>query len=473
MKSDQSAIFSKKVKIVATLGPSSDTKPMILALAKKGVDVFRLNLSHYKSDKAREVVTLIREVETLVKRPLAIMGDLAGPKIRIGDIEPGAVLQRGQSIEIIKKRVTGNSKRFSLNYPAILDRLEKGAEVYIGDGIIKLQVEKRISEGVQTRVLIGGELLPKKGFSAHGLSLAHFELSKKDKDDIVHMVAAGVDALAVSFVQHERDIAAVRKLLPARSPIMLIAKMETSEAIKNAEGIIDEADGIMVARGDLGFTVPMAEIPHVQKRLISLALQKSKPVITATQMLESMIFNPLPTRAEVTDVANAILDGTDAVMLSQETAMGKFPEEVVATMVQIIERAIQDITPRMFPEERSISDAISASAVHIADRIRAKAIFVFTQKGVTARRISRHRHGQAIIALTPEAATLRNLSFSWGVYPFLVPVVKQFSELSVLARKLAKKNPVCGFTKGEPFVISAGVPFGRSGGTNLISVERV
>jgi pyruvate kinase len=262
-------------------------------------------------------------------------------------------------------------------------------------------------------------------------------------------------------------------MLPSKNPPLLIAKIETPRAVERIEKIIDVADGIMIARGDLGLSVPMAEVPFIQKALIRLALRKAKPVITATQMLESMMHNSLPTRAEVSDVTKAILDGTDATMLSGETARGQFPEEVVETMANIIMTASPHIAPRDFPEEDYIADAVSASAVKMAAHVKAKLIIVLTQTGATARRLSRHRPSQPIIALSPIDRTLRHLIFSFGVCPVKIGSLKTFDELIPIARKVAMQNDVMPLKKGDRFVISAGVPFGVSGTTNLVLVEKV
>lgn len=466
-------MYNKKVKIVATIGPSSKSPTILQALAREGVDVFRINLSHQPREEVVQLVKDMRAAEEKVGRPLAIMGDLAGPKIRIGKVESGVTLKNNDLVEIVSKAVVGTSKKLSVNYPTIIGQLKKGAEIYVDDGKIRMVVEKEGKEKAVARVVVGGPLVSFKGFYAQGLALENHGLTKKDREDIQTMVELGVDALAISFVQTEKDIEAVRKLLPQESSMMLIAKIETARAIENVEKIITAADGLMVARGDLGLAVPMAEVPHMQKRLIELCLKRAKPVITATQMLESMTTNPLPTRAEVTDVANAILDGTDAVMLSGESAMGKFPVETVRMMAQIIKSAVPHVERREFDHELSVGNSVSANVGRMADQIGARLVIAFTHRGKAAQRISRHRHPQSIIALTPVKETLRRLNFSWGVFPFPIDPTKGFTDMTEQAKEIASKNQVLKLHKGEPFVIAAGMPFGQSGTTNMILVERV
>lgn len=467
------SIPSKKVKIVVTLGPASDNAEMILKLAKSGVDVFRLNLSHRSREESEASFKHIRATEKIVGRPLAIMGDLAGPKIRIGNVMPGVTLNEGQLIKVISKQVEGSANQISLNFPEILDNLDKGAEIYIADGTIKLVVEKKIQDGVLARVIIGGDLISKKGFSAQGLALSKFKLSNKDKEDIKTMIELGADALAVSFVQTKKDIEAVLKLLPENNRPLVIAKIETRAGVINAKEILSVAGGIMVARGDLGLAVPLAELPQIQKSLIRQALAVAKPVITATQMLESMTYSHMPTRAEVSDVANAILDGTDAVMLSGETAVGKFPVEAVKTMADIIKVTSPQVPIREFIETSSVTDAVSTSVVKLADRVGARLIIVFTNTGWSARQISRHRHAQPIIALSPDPHTIHKLNFSYGISGQIVEEIADVDELIKVARTIAQSNSVLKLKKGEYYVISAGVPFGKSGSTNLALVQQV
>lgn len=462
----------KKVKIVATLGPASEQPEMVLKLAAAGVDVFRFNLTHSNLEESKKRRDAIRTAELKVKRPLAIMGDLGGPKIRTGNLDGEYMLEPGQTLKIMREQILGSREAVSLNFPEIVDNLEVGAEIYLNDGMPKLEVEKKIKGGVLARVVVGGTLKPRMGFSAQGLAVNGFKLAAKDKDDIKMMAKIGADALAISFVQSPSDVQAVIKAFPRGYRPMLIAKIETLAGVKNAEDILKVADGLMVARGDLGFAVPMAELPHIQKRLISLALKHSKPVITATQMLESMTSSHLPTRAEVTDVANAILDGTDAVMLSGETARGKYPEEVIKTMAKIVERAAHHAQPVEFKESSEVSDATSASLVKMADQVKARSIFVFTESGASARVISRHRHQQPIVAMSPHVETLRRLAFSRNVFPRLLKNVKTLDQAMRFVSQIASKNTPGNLQKGEIFIVSAGVPFGKSGSTNLILAQR-
>ncbi len=462
----------KKVKIIATLGPASDDRQTIIDLARAGVDVFRINLSHAQRDEILTRINRIRQAEKLLGKPLAVMGDLVGPKIRIGTVEPGVNLTSGQKLKILFKQTYGSDQAISINFPSILKNLNRGDEIYLGDGEIKLEVLRKLDEGIETKIIVGGEMRDRMGFSSHGIVM-RFPLTEKDEADIKLMCELGADALAVSFVQSKADIEEVRKLLPQRLPPMIIAKIETLAAVEKAEEILEVSDGLMVARGDLGFSVPIAELPHIQKNLIDLARAKSKPVITATQMLESMIKNHFPTRAEVTDVANAILDGTDAVMLSAETAIGSFPVDTVKTMSDIIIAAERRLKETEFSTSELVADAISSSTVHIADQIDSPLIVVFSESGYTARVIARHRPNQVIFALTPNPRTVHWLCFSGGVFPFQTKTLNNFDEVLSLSKKVIKANELMKFRKDTYFVISAGAPFGRSGTTNLLWVNKV
>lgn len=464
-------MLDKKVKIIATTGPSTNSYETILELAKAGVDIFRVNLSHATEEGIKNNFTWIREAEKELGRPLAIMGDLAGPKIRIGDVVRGVELVKGDTITIWEKTVMGNKHGFSLNYPEIVTMIKPNTEIYIDDGAIKLRSTKKISCGIEAVVTVGGKLLPRKGFLAEGIALSKTGISEKDKASISMMIDLKVDAIALSFVQTPQDVLEVKDLLPKDSKMQLVAKIETAGGVKNAKAIIEVVDVLMVARGDLGLSVPLAQVPHIQKQLISLCLQKAKPVITATQMLESMINRSIPTRAEVTDVSNSILEGTDCVMLSAETASGQFPVETVETMVRIILEAVNHRDHLQFVE-CTVGDAVSAAVGKIADEINARLIVVFTESGTTARRISRHRHKEPIVALSPNKDTVHHLMFSWGVYPQVIKVTKNFEEMIQQAKEVAGNNSIKKLTADKAFVIAAGMPFGKAGTTNMILVEK-
>jgi pyruvate kinase len=464
---------AKAVKIVATLGPATHTKEKIFELAKAGVDVFRINFSHATPEEAEERFNWIRSAEKELGRSLAIMGDLPGPKIRISNMKPDTVLQKGQKFIISKKITIGDENGCSLNFPTIIDVLQPGAEVFIDDGTIKLVVDKKISDAIETTVLVGGLLKSRKGFSAEGIALTTQGVTEKDKAAIELLVKLKTDAVAVSFVQTARDIWQVRKLLPHNSKIALIAKIETAYGVENAQEILEEADGMMVARGDLGLAIPIAKVPHIQKHLIDICVKNAKPVITATQMLESMITKPIPTRAEVGDVANAILDRTDAVMLSAESAEGKFPIETVEMMVKIIAEAVEHVEVYEYKERKTTGNAITDSAGNIADLIGAKLIIVFTESGRTARRISRHRHQVPILAVSPISTTVHNLNFSWNVFPQLTETVKDFEHMLELAKEVAQKNNILPLQKDDLYIVSAGMPYGKTGTTNMILVQKV
>lgn len=464
---------NKPVKIVATIGPASHSKEMITNLAQTGVDIFRINLSHAYPEEVAHRCRWIREAEKELNRPLTIMGDLSGPKIRISDMKEHTMLEKGQKFIIAKHLTVGDEQGCGLNHPSIVDILEVGAEVFIDDGTIKLVVDKKLDNAVETIVLVGGHLKPKKGFSAEGISLASTGVSEKDKLGIELMLEHKADAIAISFVQTKHDVLEVKKLLPQGSGMMLIAKIETESGVEHAEEILEVAHGMMVARGDLGLAVPIAQVPHIQKQLIDLCVSKAKPVITATQMLESMISKPLPTRAEVADVANAILDRTDALMLSAETAEGKFPVETVEMMVKIINEAVKRIEPHEYPEETTVTNAISYSVGRVAEKIGAKLIIAFTQTGATATKIAKHRHPLPIIAVSPNHKIIRNLNFVWGVHPHLIPDTKTFENMLSQSKQIARENRIQQLALGESYVISAGMPFDETGTTNMILVENV
>ncbi len=466
-------MLDKKVKIIATIGPSSQSSEMIQALAEKGTDIFRINLSHATENQLSSVVSNVRLAETKLNKHLSVLVDLPGPKIRIGSVIDGASLKIGDTLKIHYKDIQGTESDTSLNYPSILKNIAPGTIMYIDDGNIKLLAEENNNEYVRATVLVGGPLISYKGFSAEGISYTKNGVSENDKKSIELLLKYDVDAIAISFTQSAADVTDIKNLLPSNSTKLLIAKIETEAGVENAEEILKVADGLMVARGDLGLSVPFATVPNIQKQLIKLCNKKAKPVITATQMLESMINKPLPTRAEVTDVANAIIDGTDAVMLSAETTIGKYPLESVDTLVKII---LETLKHSLFSEENAdieLGNAVSHAAGIIADQINSKLIIAFTQSGVTAQRIAKYRHKQPIIAASQELSTLRNLNFSWGVYPFQISKTEGFSDLRKQALEIVTKNEFVTVEKNDTYVIAAGMPFGQSGTTNMIFIDKV
>lgn len=331
----------KHIKIVATIGPATHSELMIRELAKAGVDIFRINLSHAKASEIPERFEWIRRAEKSLGKKLEILGDLPGPKIRISDMAAHTILEIGQRFIISKEVKKGDKYGCGVNYPIVLDPIQIGAEIYLDDGKIKLQVTKKSENEIETNVIAGGLLKPRKGFSGEGIALNNGKVSDQDRKGIAHMVKNKPDMLAVSFVESEKDIESVKDLLPKSTKMKIIAKIETIKGAVNAESILGVSDGIMIARGDLGLAVPIAQVPQIQKRLIKLCAREGKLSITATHMLESMIQNPIPTRAEVSDIYNAVLDGTDAVMLSAETAEGKFPIESVQMMREIADEALK------------------------------------------------------------------------------------------------------------------------------------
>lgn len=469
----------KRTKIVATLGPASDSKEAIRALAEAGADVFRLNFSHGTHEEHRRRAAWVREVEKELGKTLAILQDLQGPKIRIGRFKEGRVeLKAGQPFILTRAPVEGDETRVSITYKGLPEDVAPGQVLLLDDGRLRLRVERIQGDEIHTVVELGGILSDSKGINVPGSDLSIPALSEKDIQDLALGAELGVDWVAVSFVRTRDDLLLARHYLARHgSRARLMAKIEKPSAVHRFEEILEEADGIMVARGDLGVEMPLEEVPIMQKRLILKAIAAGKPVITATQMLESMVQNPSPTRAEASDVANAIFDGTDAVMLSAETAAGAYPVEAVATMARIARvvesspeflQKLNVLRPAPTP---TTQDAIAQAADDIVEAVEAKAIVVFTATGSSARRIARTRPKVPILALTPNPEVERQLALVWGVLPHLAPDPQDTDDMVRIALEKAK---ACGLAQvGERVVIAAGVPFGVRGTTNLIRVERV
>ncbi|RIH92794.1 pyruvate kinase [Meiothermus granaticius] len=469
----------KRTKIVATLGPASSTPEAIRSLIEAGVDVFRLNFSHGSPEDHRSRVETIRQISRESGRIVAILQDLQGPKIRCGRFKEGAVeLAQGQKFIITSEPVEGDETRVSTTYRGLPADLEAGQVLLLDDGNIRLRVDEVRGNDIHTTVLIGGRLSNNKGINIPGADLSLPALTDKDIEDLMLGVQLDVDWVAISFVRSRDDLLLARHYLTRQSSrARLMAKIEKPSAVARFDEILEEADGIMVARGDLGVEMPLEEVPAVQKRIILKSVQAGKAVITATQMLESMIKNPSPTRAEASDVANAIFDGTDAVMLSAETAAGAYPVEAVAFMSRVAKtiEATKEYLDRLNalrPEpNRTVQDAIALAVDDVVDATGAKAIVVFTATGGAARRVARTRPPVPILACTPNPHVCNQLALVSGVLPIIAPDPKDTDDMVKIAVEKAKETGLAEI--GEYVVIAAGVPFGVRGTTNMLRVERL
>ncbi|MCX7049068.1 MAG: pyruvate kinase [Candidatus Sumerlaeota bacterium] len=485
----------RKTKIVSTLGPASESAEMIGRLIEAGVNVFRLNFSHGTHDEHAVRIRRIREEAARRQAPVAILQDLCGPKIRTGQLPPeGVSLKDGDAAilcsadaldEVQARHITGASgagtpaKIIPVGLPRFAELLERGARVYINDGLIRLQVERIEGKAAVCRVTSGGVVLSRKGINLPGSASKIEAITEKDVNDLKMGLASGVDFVALSFVRKAEDIHRLRHIMEEFGRVVpIIAKIEKTEAVAIMDEIIQAADGVMVARGDLGIEAAIEDVPLIQKRLIRKCNAAGKPVITATQMLESMVESPIPTRAEVTDVANAIFDGTDALMLSQETAVGKHPADVVAMMAHIAERseASAEYAERLRPIESfddsdaclDTADAIGHAACQIAKDLKVQGIIACTMSGSTARLVARYRPSDPIYAVTPDEETWRRLSLTWGVWPLLMPMKENSDEL--IAESLRIVRNVAGIQPPARFVLTAGLPIQQRGITNLIRV---
>ena len=468
----------RATKIVATLGPASSSQDVLTRMLAAGVDVVRLNFSHGTAHDHQERARMVREAAKSLGREVAIMADLQGPKIRVGKIAGGKVTLKPNQFYILDADCElGNEERVGLDYKELPRDVGPGAVLLLDDGLIRLRVESVRGNEIFTRVEIGGVLSNNKGINRQGGGLTAPALTAKDMDDMKTAVAIAADYLAVSFPKNKEDMYMARQLLRAAGgSARLIAKIERAEAIPALEEIIDASDGIMVARGDLAIEVGNATVPGLQKRMIKLARDRNKLTITATQMMESMIVNPVPTRAEVSDVANAVLDGTDAVMLSAETAAGRYPVETVETMAQICDESEKsdtvaldrDFLDRTFTR---IDQSVAMAALFVAHHLGVKAIAALSQSGSTALWISRHNIGCPIYALTPEIAPQRQMALYRNVRPlFLEQSTDRESVLRAGEDLLLAKGLV---QHGDLIVMTMGEPMGKSGGTNALKIVRV
>lgn len=466
-----------RTKIVCTLGPASESSEIVRALVRAGMDVARINFSHGDHGSHARAIATVRRVAEEEDRPVAVMADLQGPRLRIGELPEGGVsLSEGE--RVVLTRSSFSSDRIPIPHAEVLRALRPGHRVLIDDGRLVLQVEERLAEEVACRVIVGGELTSHKGVNLPGVAVKLPSLTEKDEDDLRFAVEHGVDLVALSFVRSARDVEAVRRLLASlTADLPVIAKIEKAEAVDAFDEILQAADGIMVARGDLGVETSPEEVPFLQKRIIRACNRVGKPVITATQMLQSMMERPTPTRAEASDVVNAILDGTDAVMLSGETAVGAFPVEAVRTMAALCSSAEAHLLPIKVWEAgesggvTGVTEAISRATVEIAAEVGARAILTATMSGTTARMVARHRPGVPIVAATPDPSTLMRLTIVWGVTPVRVPRFTTTDEMVALMVRAAYER---GFVRrGDRVVLTAGVPFGGRGRTNMLKVHVV
>ena len=472
----------RRTKIVCTLGPASSSADALDRLVAAGLDVARINFSHGNADEHVAVIRLIREREARWGRPVAILQDLQGPKIRLGTFGPsggGRVdLVAGGTFTLCARPVEGTAERASLNHPEYLANVRPGDEIWMDDGMIQLRVERATPDEVVCRVVVGGRVSDHKGISLPRVALPTSCLTDKDREDLRFGVEHGVDFVAVSFVRSAADVGEVRDyLVTLGARVPLVAKLERHEGIANLPGILQAVDAVMVARGDLGVDVPLEDLPLIQKEIIRQARAASVPVIVATQMLESMVTHVRPTRAEVSDVATAIFDGADAIMLSAETATGQYPVEAVEVMARVAERAeravLGDATRRRRRERVGVgfSEAVSDAASAAAHALGARAIVAFTQSGSSARLISQARPDVPIIALTPFVEVQRRLTLSWGVSSRLIRKVETTEEMiDEIEAALLGDGSV---SKGDVLVIISGSPMWVAGTTNLVKLHRV
>jgi len=464
-----------RTKIVCTIGPASRSPETLEQLIRAGMDVARLNFSHGTQTEHLEVITTVRRIAERLGKSIAILQDLAGLKIRIGEIASGAVmLEAGAPFTLTTRQVLGSRQEVSVDYPHLTEDVQRGDKLLLSDGDLELEVIGTTGEDVHCRVITGGTLASRKGINLPARSITTPTVTDKDRDDLAFGLRHGVDYVAQSFVRTAADVLEVRGMIQDHgSTVPLIAKIETQDALTSIDEIIDSVDGVMVARGDLGVAVPLATVPRLQKMLIGKANRAGKPVITATQMLRSMQDSPRPTRAEVTDVANAVLDGTDAIMLSEETAIGRFPLEAVRMMAAIAADA-ESVFPfeawiHRFETGGPLPDAVARAACSMAADIDAAAIVTCTQSGGTARRVARYRPRAPILAPTPHAETYRRLALVWGITPLLNQSQPTTDEL--IAGAVGAALAAARVQRGDTVVITAGVPVGRAGMTNLIKVE--
>ena len=468
---------NRNAKIVATLGPASTSRETIEALFNSGADVFRLNFSHGTHDDHQRRLDVIRSVEKDAGRPIGVLLDLQGPKLRIGTFANGPIaLEKGAAFRLdLDAQRPGDNARVSLPHPEIFAALKPQTNLLLDDGRVQLRIERCGADFAETTVVVGGTLSERKGVNVPDVVLPLSAMTEKDRRDLEFGMTLGIDWLALSFVQRVEDIIEVRQVVGDR--VGIVAKLEKPAAIGSLDAIVDEADAVMVARGDLGVEMPAEQVPAIQKRIVRACRKAGKPVIVATQMLESMVAAPVPTRAEASDVATAIYDGADAVMLSAESASGKYPVEAVRMMDLIILQTERDpyyrevIAASHAAPRANTSDAIGYAMRHVTGLLNAVATVAYTSSGYSALRMARERPCAPIVGMTPQTGTARRLALVWGVHSVLCKEVVDALEVSDLACETVRTE---GFgNPGQTVVISAGMPFGTPGTTNLLRIAQI
>src|SRR4051812_32495724 len=468
---------TRKVRILATLGPASRTPEMIRKLAEAGADAFRVNMSHGTHKDHAQLIEIIRALEKELDRPTTILADLQGPKLRVGRFggDGGVDLEKGRTFVFDREHKAGTSKRVELPHKEIFGGVGKGTRLLLDDGKLVQRVVSATSDRIETVVEVGGRLSNNKGVNVPDVVLRLAALTDKDRTDLAFALDQHVDWIALSFVQRPEDVAEARRLIAGRAA--LLAKIEKPAAVDRIEGILELADAVMVARGDLGVELPPEAVPPLQKMIVEAARRFGRPVVVATQMLESMIEAPTPTRAEVSDVATAVYDGADAVMLSAESASGQYPCEAVAMMNSIATSVENDpgyaarVHFTRTDPDPTTADAIAQAANTMVDTVGAKAIVCFTSSGSTARRLSRERPSVPLLVLTPSPKTARRLGLLWGAHAVRTRDIANFEEMIAKAKRMALRHGVA--KGGDRIVIIAGVPFGTPGSTNVIHIVRL
>jgi len=465
-----------KTKIICTIGPSCETPEAIRELIVNGMSIARLNFSHGKREEHASKISIIRDSAKRLGRPVAILQDLAGPKIRVGTIpKPGIKLDPGKELVLTTEDIIGDKDRVHVNYKPLPEEVSQGDRVLLADGLMELRVRDVKAGEIYCEVITGGVLTSHKGLNLPSGTIKAPSMTEKDKVDLLFGLAHDVDYVGVSFVRQADDIIRVRRIIKeGGKDIPIIAKIEKHEAIKNLDDLMEAADGIMVARGDLGVEIPLEEVPLLQKTLIRKANYMGKPVITATQMLRSMVDSPRPTRAEANDVANAVLDGTDAVMLSEETAIGRYPVEAVGFMAKIIRNAEKGFPHRKYLEmtpRKDVAESVAHAACMLADHLDAEAIVPTTESGTTAIHVSRFRPKSTVLALSPNEEIVRRLCLFWGCIPMLLQDTKDTDDMIEKVSSAAIASELV--SKGDTVVITAGHPIWVAGTTNMVRVKRL